>query len=144
MIDFSKVFFSIFWANRKLPLCWVRVSYSLPFIRNFRSIFHHIPNCEHSSFTLHHIPKLIRLATFFTLHSSPHTQAHSLGFTLHSSFFILHSSLFTLKNYPTLPSKLISKSFWASTANSIGSLLSTSFPKPFTMSEIAFSVSIPR
>ena len=100
MIDFSKVFFSIFWANRKLPLCWVRVSYSLPFIRNFSSIFHHIPNCEHSSFTLHHIPKLIRLATFFTLHSSPHTQAHSLGFTLHSSFFILHSSLFTLKKLP--------------------------------------------
>ena len=88
----SKVCFSIFWANRKLPLCWVRVSYSLPFIRNFSSIFHHIPNCEHSSlfttypssfawlhsslFILHHIPKLIRLASLFILHSSL--------FTLHS------------------------------------------------------------
>ena len=132
MIDFSKVFFSIFWANRKLPLCW----------------------CE--SHTLFHLFATLALfsityPTVSILHSSPHTQAHSLGFilhssffTLHSSFFTLHSSLFTLKNYPTLPSKLISKSFWASTANSIGSLLSTSFPKPFTMSEIAFSVSIPR
>ena len=128
----SKVFFSIFWilGKSQVTSLLVRVSYSLPYIRNFSFIFHHIPNCEHSSlftlhsslFILHHIPKLIRLA----------------------SLFILHSSFFTLKNYPTLPSKLISKSFWASTANSIGSLLSTSFPKPFTMSEIAFSVSIPR
>ena len=75
-----------------------------------------------SFFIFHHIPKLIRLATLFTLHSSlftlhslmcrhraicksplqqnakalmliwdnhssPHTQAHSLGYTLHFSLF---------------------------------------------------------
>ena len=131
MIDFSKVFFSIFWilGKSQVTSLLMRVSYSLPYIRNFSFIFHHIPNCEHSSLFILH-------SSLFTLHSS--------FFTLHSSLFTLHSSLFTLKNYPTLPSKLISKSFWASTANSIGSLLSTSFPKPFTMREIAFSVSIPR
>ena len=125
MIDFSKVFFSIFWilGKSQVTSLLVRVSYSLPYIRNFSFIFHHIPNCEHSS--------------LFTTYPSSFAW-------LHSSLFTLHSSFFTLKNYPTLPSKLISKSFWASTANSIGSLLSTSFPKPFTMSEIAFSVSIPR
>ena len=131
MIDFSKVFFSIFWilGKSQVTSLLVRVSYSLPYIRNFSFIFHQIPNCEHSSLFILH-------SSLFTLHSS--------FFTLHSSLFTLHSSFFTLKNYPTLPSKLISKSFWASTANSIGSLLSTSFPKPFTMREIAFSVSIPR
>ena len=92
MIDFSKVFFSIFWANRKLPLCW----------------------CE--SHTLFHLFATLALfsityPTVSILPSSPHTQAHSLGYTLHSSFFttypssfawlhsslfILHSSLFTL------------------------------------------------
>ena len=134
----SKVFFSIFWANRKLPLCWCEshtlfhlfatlalFSITYPTVSILPSLFilHSSLFILHSSlFILHHIPKLIRLATPF----------------------ILHSSLFTLKNYPTLPSKLISKSFWASTANSIGSLLSTSLPKPFTMREIAFSVSIPR
>lgn len=46
-------------------------------------------------------------------------------------------------SYPTLPSKLISSSFWASTANSIGSLFSTSLLKPFTIKAMAFSVSIP-
>ncbi len=138
MIDFSKVFFSIFWilGKSQVTSLLVRVSYSLPYIRNFSFIFHHIPNCEHSSLFILHSSLFILLSSFFTLHSS--------FFTLHSSLFILHSSLFILKNYPTLPSKLISKSFWASTANSIGSLLSTSFPKPFTMREIAFSVSIPR
>ena len=132
MIDFSKVFFSIFWilGKSQVTSLLVRVSYSLPYIRNFSFIFHHIPNCEHSS--------------FFTTYPSSFAWLHSSFFILHSSLFILHSSFFTLKNYPTLPSKLISKSFWASTANSIGSLLSTSFPKPFTMREIAFSVSIPR
>ena len=44
-----------------------------------------------SLFTLHHIPKLIRLATLFILHSSPHTQAHSLGYTFHFSLFTFHS-----------------------------------------------------
>ena len=97
----------------------------------------------HSSFFILHSSFFILHSSFFILHSSFFT-LHSSFFTLHSSLFILHSSLFILKNYPTLPSKLISKSFWASTANSIGSLLSTSFPKPFTMREIAFSVSIPR
>ena len=29
--------------------------------------------------------------SLFTFHFSPHTQAHSLGYTFHSSFFILHS-----------------------------------------------------
>ena len=131
MIDFSKVFFSIFWANRKLPLCWCEshTLFHLFATLALFSITYPTVSILPSLFILHHIPKLIRLASLFILHSS---------------FFILHSSLFTLKNYPTLPSKLISKSFWASTANSIGSLLSTSFPKPFTMSEIAFSVSIPR
>ena len=42
--------------------------------------------------------------------------------------------------YPTEPSSEISSSFCASTANSIGSLLSTSLLKPLTMSAIAFSV----
>ena len=46
----SKVFFSIFWSLGKSQVTslLVRVSYSLPYIRNFSFIFHHIPNCEHS------------------------------------------------------------------------------------------------
>ena len=32
-------------------------------------------------------------SSFFIFHSSPHTQAHSLGYTLHSSFFTLHCPL---------------------------------------------------
>ena len=32
------------------------------------------------------------LVTFFTFHFSPHTQAHSLGYTFHFSLFILHFS----------------------------------------------------
>ena len=39
----------------------------------FGYILHHIPSCGLSLatfFALHHIPKLIRLATLFTLHSS--------------------------------------------------------------------------
>ena len=131
MIDFSKVFFSIFWANRKLPLCWYES----------HTLFHLFATLALFSITY---PTVSILPSFFILHSSFFTTYPSSFAWLHSSLFILHSSFFTLKNYPTLPSKLISKSFWASTANSIGSLLSTSFPKPFTMREIAFSVSIPR
>lgn len=41
-------------------------------------------------------------------------------------------------------SKLISNSFWASTANSMGNLFNTSLLKPFTMRAMAFSVSMPR
>ena len=47
-------------------------------------------------------------------------------------------------SYPTLPSRLICSSFCASTANSIGSLLRTSFAYPFTIKPIASSVEIPR
>ncbi len=46
--------------------------------------------------------------------------------------------------HPTLPSSETPSSFWASTANSIGSSLNTSLQKPFTMSEMAFSVLSPR
>jgi hypothetical protein len=47
-------------------------------------------------------------------------------------------------SYPTDPSRLISSNFCASTANSIGSLLSTSLLNPFTIRAMAFSVSMPR
>ena len=99
MIDFSKVFFSIFWilGKSQVTSLLVRVSYSLPYIRNFSFIFHHIPNCEHSSFFTTYPSSFAWLhSSFFTLHSSPHTQAHSLGYTFHSSFFTLHSSFFIL------------------------------------------------
>src|SRR5262249_37595887 len=46
--------------------------------------------------------------------------------------------------YPTLPSRLTPSSFWASTANSIGSSLNTSLQKPFTIMLTASSVPIPR
>ena len=49
-----------------------------------------------SLFTFHHIPKLIRLATLFTLHFSLFTLHSSLFTTYPSSFAWLHSSLFTL------------------------------------------------
>ena len=49
-----------------------------------------------SLFTFHHIPKLIRLATLFILHSSLFTTYPSSFAWLHFSFFILHSSLFIL------------------------------------------------
>ena len=39
--------------------------------------------------------------------------------------------------YPTEPSSVISNNLFASTANSIGSLLTTSFTKPFTIRFIA-------
>ena len=44
-----------------------------------------------------------QLTSLFSLHFSPHTQAHSLGYTFHSSLFTLHSSLppfFTLHFSP--------------------------------------------
>ena len=127
----SSFLYSGFWANRKLRLCWCESHTHFHIFATLAlfSITYPTVSILHSSF-------FTLLSSLFILHSSL--------FILHSSLFTLHSSFFTLKNYPTLPSKLISKSFWASTANSIGSLLSTSFPKPFTMREIAFSVSIPR
>ena len=45
---------------------------------------------------------------------------------------------------PTLPSKLTSMSFCASTANSMGSSLNAFLQKPFTIMEIASSVEMPR
>ncbi len=45
--------------------------------------------------------------------------------------------------YPTLPSSVSARSFWASTANSIGSWFSTSLQYPFTISATASSVEIP-
>jgi hypothetical protein len=38
-----------------------------------------------------------------------------------------------LEGYPTLPSRLTPSSFWASTANSMGSSRKTSLQKPFTI-----------
>src|SRR3546814_7882105 len=46
--------------------------------------------------------------------------------------------------HPTLPSRLIPRSFWASTANSMGSCCSTSRQKPFTISATASSAESPR
>ncbi len=46
--------------------------------------------------------------------------------------------------YPTLPSRLTPRSFWASTANSIGSSRKTSLQKPLTIMETASSVEMPR
>ena len=37
------------------------------------------------------------LVTFFTFHFSPHTQAHSLGYTFHSSFFTLFTIVAVLR-----------------------------------------------
>ena len=44
-------------------------------------------------FTFHHIPKLIRLATFFILHSSLFTLHHIPKLIRLATFFTLHSSL---------------------------------------------------
>jgi len=46
--------------------------------------------------------------------------------------------------HPTAPSRLTPSSFWASTANSIGSSESTSRANPFTISDTASSGSMPR
>ena len=48
-----------------------------------------------------------------------------------------------IKLYPTLPSKLTVRSFCASTANSIGSLLKTSLAYPLTIRATASSSEIP-
>ena len=40
------------------------------------------------------------LTANFTFHFSPHTQAHSLGYTFHSSLFTFHFSLFTFHFSP--------------------------------------------
>src|SRR5437667_10417755 len=45
---------------------------------------------------------------------------------------------------PTLPSKLIPRSFCASTANSMGSSLNTSLQKPLTIMDTASSAEMPR
>ncbi len=46
--------------------------------------------------------------------------------------------------YPTLPSRLTLSSFWASTANSIGSSRKTSLQNPLTIRLTASSVDSPR
>ena len=51
-------------------------------------IFHSLPHIQLwvlAGFTFHF--------SLFTLHFSPHTQAHSLGYTLHSSLFTLIGQL---------------------------------------------------
>ena len=48
------------------------------------------------------------------------------------------------RDYPTLPSRLTPSSFWASTANSMGSSLKTSLQKPLTIMLTASSAEIPR
>src|SRR4029453_16153191 len=48
------------------------------------------------------------------------------------------------KFYPTLPSKLMPRSFCASTANSIGNSLKTCLQKPLTIMFPAFSVKLRR
>src|SRR3546814_16430818 len=45
--------------------------------------------------------------------------------------------------HPTLPSRLIPRSFWASTANSMGTCCRTSRLKPFTISATASSAEHP-
>lgn len=57
---------------------------------------------------------------------------------------VFFSMLLHRRYYPTLPSRLIWRSFCASTANSIGSLFTTSFTYPFTMSPMASSSPNPR
>src|SRR4051812_24212805 len=49
-----------------------------------------------------------------------------------------------VERHPTLPSRLIPRSFCASTANSIGNCFSTSRAKPLTISATALSASSPR
>ena len=125
MIDFSKVFFFIFRILGKSQVSSLleRVSYSLPYIRNFSFIFHHIPNCEHSSLFILHSSLFILHSSFFILHSKklPHTafQAnfqkflgfygelhrefvkHFLSKTIHdegNSLFSIYSSLVTIED----------------------------------------------
>lgn len=49
-----------------------------------------------------------------------------------------------IRPYPTPPSRLTARSFWASTANSMGSSLKTCLQKPFTMRCTASSAERPR
>ena len=56
----------------------------------------------------------------------------------------LVSLLRSLPVQPTLPSRLTSSSFCASTANSIGSSRKTSLQKPLTIIDTASSVEMPR
>ena len=56
----------------------------------------------------------------------------------------LQIQIFTYENHPTLPSRLIDSNFCASTANSIGSLFSTSRAYPLTIRPTASSVDSPR
>ena len=57
---------------------------------------------------------------------------------------VLEHQVLHLRRHPTLPSSEIAISFWASTANSIGSFWSTSLTKPLTISAVASSGSRPR
>ena len=57
---------------------------------------------------------------------------------------IITNSSFLIPNYPTVPSSDTLSNFCASTANSIGSLLSTCLAYPLTISPTACSVGMPR
>src|SRR3569623_854676 len=59
-------------------------------------------------------------------------------------FFGSHGAVQRDGIHPTLPSRLIATSFWASTANSIGSCCSTSRTKPLTSRATASSWLSPR
>lgn len=63
----------------------------------------------------------------------------------HVKQFILVQSLRHggMTNYPTLPSKLTSNNFCASTANSIGNSFNTCLQKPFTNKAMASSCEMP-
>ena len=78
------------------------------------------------------------LHILFSISASPYPLLH-IRFSISPSPYPLLHIL-----YPTLPSNEIARSFWASMANSMGSLFSTSFAYPFTMREIAFSSLSPR
>ena len=60
------------------------------------------------------------------------------------SFYMCLYKFHSIIIYPTEPSRVICRSFWASTANSIGSLFITSFAYPLTIRATASSVGIPR
>ena len=86
---------------------------------------------------LHPLPLAYLLPTFYYLLLFSPSLCRPLAPSL---FRLFHSSI----PYPTLPSRLICNSFCASTANSIGSLLRTSFAYPLTIKPIASSAEIPR
>ena len=60
--------------------------------------FHFSPHTQAHSlgYTFHFSLFTTYPSSFAWLHFSPHTQAHSLGYTLHFSLFTLHSKCFTL------------------------------------------------